>query len=187
MTNRRSPAWLGPLTDPGPLLLFFAVYLFADLMTATAALMAAVVAAVAVGWAVARQVPKLPLILAALVIVVGGLTLLLRDDVFIKMKPTIVQLLFAALLAGGVATKRSPLRFVMGHAMRLDDSGWRILGMRYALFFVAMAALNEAVWRTQSEAFWVTFKVCGLSGLLIAFTLLQIPLILRRRQPGSEG
>ena len=181
-----APRWLAPLTDYGPLAVFFAAYLLADLMTATAALMAATLAALALSYAVARRIPVMAVVTAAIVGVFGGLTLALQDDTFIKMKPTIVQLIFAAILFAGLALRRSPLKAVLGKALELDDAGWRSLSLRYALFFAAMAALNEAVWRTQSESFWVSFKVFGLAALTVAFTLAQMPLI-SRHQLAAKG
>jgi len=189
MTSRpAAPAWLVPLTDYGPLVVFFAVYMASDLMAATAALMAATVAALALGYAIARRVPTMALVAAALVGAFGGLTLVFDDETFIKMKPTAVQLLFAAVLAGGLALGRSPLRVVLGRALDLDAEGWRRLTLRYAVFFVAMAGLNELVWRTQPTDTWVTFKVFGLAGLTVLFTLAQMPLIHRHQKPdAAEG
>jgi intracellular septation protein len=177
--TEQAPRWLTPMTDYGPLAVFFVAYLAADLMTATAALMVATVIALIVGYAVARTIPKMALLTAAMVGVFGGLTLVLQDETFIKMKPTIVQLLFAVLLVGGLLLGKSPLKFVMGKALDLDDRGWRILTLRFAGFFVAMALLNELVWRTQSLDFWVTFKVFGLMGLTFLFIILQIPFLNR--------
>jgi len=184
--TKTAPRWLTPVTDYGPLAAFFVAYLVSDLITATAALMAATVVALVLGYAVARHIPKMALVTAAIVGVFGGLTLILQDETFIKMKPTIVQLLFAVILAGGLALGKSPLQFVMGKALDLDDRGWRILTLRYALFFVAMAALNELVWRTQSDDVWVSFKVFGLLGLTIVFTLTQIPFLTRHMHNEDE-
>ena len=183
----QAPRWLSPVTDYGPLAAFFVAYLASDLMTATAALMAATAVALVVGYAVARRVPVMALIAAGLVGFFGGLTLIFADDTFIKMKPTIVMTLFAATLVGGLALGRQPLKFVLGHAIPIGDSGWRALTLRFALFFVAMAALNELVWRTQSELFWVNFKVFGLVGLYIAFSLAQIPFVARHMKQAEEG
>ena len=178
---RPAPRWLAPLTDYGPLAVFFAAYMLADLMTATAALMVATLAALGLSFGIARRVPVMAVVTAVIVGIFGGLTLVLHDETFIKMKPTIVQLIFAAILLAGLALGRMPLKVVMGKALELDDIGWRSLSLRYALFFVAMAALNEAVWRTQSESFWVSFKVFGLAGLTVVFTLCQMPLINRHQ------
>lgn len=175
--------WLAPLTDYGPLVVFFVAYLLDDLMTATAALMAATVVALALGLALAGRVPVMAVVTAAIVGVFGALTLILNDDTFIKMKPTIVQLIFAAVLLAGLALGRSPLKAVLGKALEIDDAGWKALHLRYAIFFVAMAALNELVWRTQSEDLWVSFKVFGLAALTVAFTLAQMPLINRHQLP----
>ncbi len=179
--KKPAPRWLAPLTDYGPLAVFFAAYMLADLMTATAALMAATVVALALSYGIARRVPVMAVVTAVIVGVFGGLTLVLQDDTFIKMKPTIVQLIFAAVLLAGLALGRQPLKAVMGKALDLDDDGWRKLSLRYALFFIAMAALNEVVWRTQSESFWVSFKVFGLAAITVAFTLAQMPLISRHQ------
>jgi len=180
-----APRWLAPLTDYGPLAVFFAAYLLADLMTATAALMAATLVALVLSYAVARRVPVMAVVTAVIVGAFGGLTLALQDETFIKMKPTIVQLIFAAILFAGLVLRRSPLKAVLGRALELDSAGWRSLSLRYALFFVAMAALNEAVWRTQSESFWVSFKVFGLAALTVAFTVAQMPLISRHQLPAK--
>jgi intracellular septation protein len=188
MTMKKpAPRWLAPLTDYGPLAVFFATYLLTDLMTATAALMAATVVALAISYGIARRVPVMAVVTAVIVGVFGGLTLALQDETFIKMKPTIVQLIFAAVLLAGLALGRTPLKAVMGKALDMDDDGWRKLSLRYALFFVAMAALNEVVWRTQSESFWVSFKVFGLVALTVAFTLAQMPLISRHQAAAQEG
>lgn len=185
--KRPAPRWLAPLTDYGPLAVFFAAYMLADLMTATAALMAATVVALAISYGIARRVPVMAVVTAVIVGIFGGLTLVLHDDTFIKMKPTIVQLIFAAVLLAGLALGRRPLKAVMGKALELDDDGWRKLSLRYALFFIAMAALNEVVWRTQSESFWVSFKVFGLAAITVAFTLAQMPLISRHQIETEKG
>ncbi|GIK99787.1 MAG: putative intracellular septation protein A [Alphaproteobacteria bacterium] len=170
--------------DYGPLAVFFAAYFMADLLTATAALMVATAAALALSLAVRRKVPLLPVITAAIVGVFGGLTLWLEDETFIKMKPTIIQAIFAAVLLGGLALGRPLLKPLLGAALPpMDDAGWRRLTLRYGLFFIAMAALNEAVWRTQSTDFWVTFKVFGIVALTLVFGVAQVPLITRHRLP----
>ena len=182
----RKPGWLTPATDYGPLLAFLAAYVWYDLMVATAVLVGAAIVAVALGYLVARHVPKMAVISAALVLVFGGLTLVLQDATFIKMKPTIVQLLFAVVLGGGVALGLSPLKFAMGGAFDLHDGAWRTLSLRFAAFFTAMAALNELVWRTQSEEFWVYFKVFGLLGLTLLFAVSQTPFLVRNRRGEAE-
>ncbi|MPZ11778.1 MAG: septation protein A [Kiloniellaceae bacterium] len=169
-----APSWLRPLVDYGPLAAFFIVYWLGDLMAATIAIMAATAVALALSFAVERRIPPMPLVTATIVGVFGGLTLWLNDDTFIKMKPTIVQLIFAVVLLGGLLFRRPLLKPLLGTAWPLDDAGWNKLTLRFALFFLAMAALNEAVWRTQSTDFWVTFKVFGILALTFVFVASQI-------------
>lgn len=176
---RRSTPWLKPLADYAPLAAFLAGFYTGDLMRATLWLMIATGLATVALLAVERRVPWMPLMTAAIVGVFGGLTLWLNDETFIKLKPTIVQAIFAAVLLGGLAFGRSLLKPVFGAAWTLSDAGWRVLTWRYGLFFLGMALLNEAVWRTQSTDFWVNFKIFGILGLTLAFTFSQIPMILR--------
>ncbi len=175
----KAPAWLRPAADFGPLLLFFGAFKLYDLMTATAVIVVASLVSLAVIWFVERQVPIMPLVTAAVVAVFGGLTLWLQDEMFIKMKPTIVQGIFAAVLLGGLAFGRPLLKPLLGKMMPLTDDGWRGLTLRYGLFFIAMAVLNEIVWRTQSTDFWFNFKVFGITALTFAFILTQMPFINR--------
>lgn len=177
------PAWLKPAVDYGPIAVFFGVYLKWGLMTATGALIAATAVALAISLILARRVPLMPLITAIVVGIFGGLTLWLHDDTFIKMKPTIVQAVLAAILLGGLAFGKPLLKPVMGAAWNMDELGWRKLTLRFALFFLAMAVLNEIVWRTQSTDFWVNFKVFGLLGLTMLFSVAQMPLLQRHRLP----
>jgi intracellular septation protein len=177
------PRWLKPLVDYGPLAAFFVAYLRGDLMAATIALMAATAVAVALSLIVARKLPFMPLITALVVGFFGGLTLWLHDDTFIKMKPTIVQAVLGAVLLGGLAFGRAPLKLVLGAAWAMDEAGWRKLTLRFGLFFFAMAALNEFVWRTQSTDLWVNFKVFGIMALTMLFALAQTPLLNRHKLP----
>jgi intracellular septation protein len=176
-----APRWLRPAVDYGPLVVFFGFYVGRGLMAATAALIAASLIALLAAWVLERRVPVVPLVTAALVAVFGGLTLWLQDETFIKMKPTIVQLLFAAVLTGSVLLHRPVLKPLLGPMMPpMSDAAWRQFTLRYALFFTVMAALNELVWRTQSTDVWVTFKVFGLSALTFLFILSQIPFVGRQ-------
>ncbi len=177
--------WIKPVTDFGPLVAFFAAYMVYDLLAATAALMAATVAALVLAYVTERRIPLMPLITAGVVGVFGGLTLWLNDETFIKLKPTIVQTVIAAILLGGLAFGRPLLKPLMGTAWPMDDAGWSRLTLRFALFFLAMAALNEVVWRTQTTDFWVTFKVFGLTGLTFLFGMTQMPLLNRHRLDGE--
>ncbi|HEX6113237.1 MAG TPA: septation protein A [Geminicoccaceae bacterium] len=174
----QAPRWLKPTADYGPLAVFFATYLTLGLMTATAALIAASLMALSLAWVLERRVPVVPLVTAAIVAVFGGLTLWLQDETFIKMKPTIVQAIFALVLLGGLAMGRPLLKPLLAPMMPpMSERAWRQFTLRYGLFFVAMAALNELVWRTQSTDFWVTFKVFGLPGLTFLFILSQLPFV----------
>jgi intracellular septation protein len=186
--THRAPRWLQPAVDYGPLAIFFVTYLVGGLMAATAAIIGASLIALALAWTLERRVPLIPLITAGVVAVFGGLTLWLQDETFIKMKPTIVQLLFAAILLGGLLFDRPLLKPLLGKVMPpMSDAAWRRFTLRYGLFFIAMALLNEVVWRTQSTDFWVTFKVFGLTGLTLLFILTQMPFIAREtRAAGAE-
>lgn len=170
----------------GPLAVFFATFFLFDLFIATGSLVVATVVAIAVGFAVQRRIAMAPLITGGVVLVFGGLTLYFQDETFIKMKPTIVQGLIAVVLFGGLALGRPLLKPLFGAAWRLDDKGWTLLTQRFALFFVAMALLNELVWRTQSTDIWVTYKVFGSIGLTVAFTLTQLPLIHRHQLSAKD-
>ncbi len=181
--KRPAPAWLKPVTEYGPLAVFVAAYALGDLMVATAALIAATAVALILSYAMSRHIPALPLVTAIIVGIFGGLTLWLQDETFIKLKPTIVQVLFAAVLFGGLLFNKSLLRKVMGAALHLDDRGWRILTLRFAFFFLAMAGLNEVVWRTQSTDVWVGFKTFGIVGLTLVFGLCQAGVIKRHQVP----
>ncbi|WP_374381579.1 septation protein A [Dongia sp.] len=176
------------IVDFGPLIVFFVAYKMAGLMSATLALIIATVLALGIGYAATRRVALMPLITAVVVVIFGGLTLWLQDKTFIKMKPTIVQGIFALILFGGLLFKRPTLQYVMSDALKLTDTGWRQLTLRFALFFTFMAVLNEIVWRNVSEDLWIDFKVFGIFGLTILFTLSQMPLMKRHMiEPADQG
>jgi intracellular septation protein len=168
-------------TEVGPLLIFFFVNSRSNLFVATAAFMVAVLVAIAVAYWVTRRIPMMTIVTAVVVVVFGTLTLLLHDETFIKMKPTIVYTLFAAVLGGGLLFGRSFIAIMFDQMFNLTPQGWRTLTWRWALWFFAMAVLNEIVWRTQSTDFWVTFKVFGMVPLTMAFAMTQMPLIKRHQ------
>ena len=186
---------LNAAIEYGPLAVFLVAYVLGNrflddtgaILAATAAIMAATAVALSVAWFVQRRVPKVPLVSGVLLMLFGGLTLWLQDPVFIKMKPTMVYLLFSTVLLGGIALRRPLLKPLLGTAWQLDDAGWNKLTIRFGLFFLALAGLNELVWRTQSTDFWVTYKVFGTMGLILVFTMLQIGLINRHQiETGPE-
>jgi intracellular septation protein len=175
------------LLEMGPLILFFAVNYGWGLIPATGALIAATVVSLAVSWVVSRRIPKAPLIAGAFVLLFGGLTIIFEDEMFIKIKPTAVNLLFGVGLLGGLAFGRIFLRDLFEQAFKLDDEGWRKLTIRWGIFFFCMAALNEGVWRTVDTDTWVAFKAFGLVPLSILFAVAQTPLILKHNIDEDEG
>ena len=186
MPELKSPSsWLRPSVEYGPIAIFFVAFNLADLFVATAAIMVATTLALALSYAVERRIPMMPLITAALVGIFGGLTLWLNDETFIKMKPTIIQAIFGSVLFVGVLANRLFLKSLMGSVWHMTDKGWKMLTMRFSVFFYLSAILNEAIWRTQSTDFWVNFKVFGLTGLTIAFVVSQLPLLKRFSEKGS--
>ena len=185
-TGRRPPPWLTPACEYGPLVVFFITYLLGDLYAATAAVMIATVVALVVSYVLSKKLPKLPLVTAPILLILGGLTLYLEDDTFIKIRPTLVNALFCITLLASAALGRQPLKFIVGQALRLDEAGWRKLTVRFGLFFGFLACMNEAVWRTQSDDFWVTYKVFGAMGLTFLFMLSQAPMINRHLLPVED-
>ena len=190
--------------DLGPLLLFFFANsrpaLFLPLVSpilpadigsgervgifvATAVFMVAVVLALGVSYALTRHLPAMPLITAAIVLVFGSLTLLLHDEHFIKVKPTIIYVLFGVVLLSGLALGKPLLGMVFDSVFHLTEEGWRKLTLRWALFFFALAILNEIVWRSQSTDVWVNFKVFGVVPLTFVFAALQYPLLAKYAAP----
>jgi len=190
--------------DLGPLLVFFLANsrpaLFAPLLrpflsetlltgehagifTATAVFIPVVLVALSIGYVLTRHLPLMPVITAVIVVVFGGLTLILQDETFIKLKPTIIYVLFGAALLIGLAFGKSLLGLVFDSVFHLTDEGWRKLTLRWALFFLALAVLNEFVWRTMSTDTWVTFKVFGVVPITFVFAALQYPLLQKYAAP----
>ena len=163
--------------DLGPLGLFFFANSHYGIFVATGTFMVAVLAALAVSYAMTRQLPIMPVITAIIVVVFGGLTLFLHDATFIKVKPTIIYALFGAVLFGGLAFNKPLLGVVFDSMFSLTEKGWRKLTLRWAIFFVVLAVLNEIIWRNTSTNVWVDFKVFGVMPLTLVFGALQMPLI----------
>jgi intracellular septation protein len=165
--------------DIGPLVLFFLANSRFGIFAATGAFMAAVVAALVVSYTMTRQWPIMPVVTAIVVVVFGGLTLALHDETFIKLKPTIIYTLFGGILLGGYILEKPFLAILFDSMFHLTPEGWRKLTLRWALFFLALAVLNEAIWRTQSTDFWVNFKLFGFVPITFVFAALQYPLLMR--------
>ncbi|MBX3531574.1 MAG: septation protein A [Rhizobiaceae bacterium] len=149
------------------------------LFVATALFMVAVAISLAVSYWLIRKLPIMPLVSGVVVFVFGALTLWLQDETFIKMKPTIINTLFGGVLLGGLVFGRSLLGYVFDSAFSLDEEGWRKLTLRWGVFFIVLAVLNEVVWRGFSTDTWVAFKVWGIMPLTVLFTMSQMPLIMR--------
>jgi intracellular septation protein len=208
--NERKPQlnpFLKVALDIGPLLMFFVANarpaLFLPLVSpllpagvasggrvgifvATAVFMITIVAALAISYALTRHLPMMPLITAVIVLVFGSLTLALHDELFIKLKPTIIYILLGGVLLGGLAWGKSLLGVVFDSVFHLTEEGWRKLTLRWALFFFCLALLNEMVWRTQSTDLWVSFKVFGVLPLTFLFAAAQIPLMSKYAVPEAE-
>lgn len=188
--------------EMGPLLIFFFATFKGQWLTsiipalgalgkplfiATALFMIATAISLAVSWALTRSIPMMPLVSGVVVLIFGGLSIWLQNDTFIKMKPTIVYALFAAVLLGGLAFGRPLLGYVFDQAFQLDEEGWKKLTLRWGLFFVACAVLNEIVWRSLgaiyppdiADEYWAAFKLFGFTGITFIFVFAQMPLIMR--------
>jgi intracellular septation protein len=151
----------------------------AGFFVATAVFMVAIVAAFVISYALTRRLPVMALVSLGIILVFGGLTLVLQDETFIKLKPTIIYLLFTIVLFGGLIYRKPLLATMFDQAFNLTDEGWRKLTVRWALFFLALAVLNEIVSRTQTRDFWVAFKFFGVVPLIFTFAMLQYPLLIK--------
>jgi len=165
------------LIDIGPLAVFFIFYSRSDLKSAIIPFMIATIIAVLISYIMEKKIPVMPTVGALIILIFGGLTIYFDNEVFFKMKPTIINLLFALILYGGMIVKKPLLKFLLGAAIKLEDEGWKILTQRWISFFIALAILNEIVWRTQSTDIWVNFKVFGILPITFIFTMTQFPLI----------
>jgi intracellular septation protein len=165
------------LIDIGPLAVFFIFYSRNGLQASILPFMIATVIAVLFSYILEKKIPAMPTVGAAIVLIFGGLTIYFDNEVFFKMKPTIINLLFALILYCGVLIKKPLLKYLLGAALKLEEEGWRILTQRWIGFFIALAILNEIIWRTQSTDLWVNFKVFGILPITFIFTITQFPLI----------
>jgi intracellular septation protein len=170
------------ILDFGPLLIFFAAFKWAGIFVATGVLMVALTVTLAIGYSLERKISPMPLFTFVLVLIFGGLTLWLQNETFLKVKVTILYSFFAIILLGGLMTGRLYLKYVFAHAFELDEAGWKKLTLRWGIFCLALAALNEVIWRQTSTDIWVDFKVWGILPLTLIFTVAQLPLMLRHAQ-----
>ncbi len=165
------------LIDIGPLAIFFIFYTRSGLQASILPFMVATVIAVLFSYILEKKIPIMPTVGAGIVLLFGGLTIYFDNDVFFKMKPTIINILFAVILYGGILINKPFLKYLLGAALKLEEAGWKILTKRWIGFFIALAVLNEIVWRTQSTDVWVNFKVFGILPITFIFTMTQFPLI----------
>src|SRR5258705_4341873 len=175
--------------DFGPLILFGAVYFASgkNIFAATAVLIPTVLAALAIGYGLERKLSPMPIFTAIVVVTMGGLTLYLKNDAFIKMKPTVVYGFFSAILLGGLVFNTLYIKYAFTIAFELNEDGWRKLTVRWGLFFLGLAILNEAVWRNFSTAVWIYAKI-GMIGLTFLFAIAQAPLLMKHQVPhAGEG
>ena len=174
------------LLDFGPLLLFFgANYLYSDLMFSVKVLVVATIVSLAASWVLERRIPMMAAFGCAALVFFAGLTLYFDNELFIKIKPTILTLMFAAAIAGGRAMGRNPLAAIMGAQVKLTNDGWRIMSWLWVAMFACSALANEIAWRSLSTDSWVTFKVFGLTGISLGFVLLSLPIIQKHQINGQ--
>lgn len=162
-------------TEMGPLAIFFGAYKFYGLLPATGILILASLVALAITFFYERKVPVMPLVSAVVLTVLGTITLLSGNPLFIKIKPTIVNALFASILLCGVYFRKGLVKYVLGAAMPLTEEGWIKFSFRFGLLFLGLAILNEVIWRNFPEDFWIKFKVFGMFPLTVIFMLAHVP------------
>lgn len=187
------------LLEVGPLVVFFAAFqwfkntplvigdtAYEGAVAATFFFMPAILASLAVSWRMTHTLPRMAVVTAIVVIIFGGMSIWLNDDLFVKMKPTIINALFAIGLGVGLLQGRSYLRYLMEQTIPLTDRGWTVFTQRWMLFFAFMAVLNEVIWRTQTTDFWVSFRTFGNLPITIVFVAAQFPLLKREALDSSE-
>ncbi|WP_312161301.1 inner membrane-spanning protein YciB [Phenylobacterium sp.] len=172
--------WVRGIVDYGGLAAFVAGYFTSrDMVQATWWLVGGSALALVVGLVFERRIAPFPLIAGGAALVFGGLTLFFHDVRFVKMKPTVMNTIFGAVLLGGLVMRKNPLKLLLGDAVKMPDEGWRRLTLNYGLFFLVLAGLNEAVWRTQPDDIWVVFRFPGLLILSVLFSFAQVPLMMK--------
>lgn len=173
--------------EMGPLAAFFFTNWKFGIFPATGVLMVCVIVALAASYVLIRHLPVMPMVTAVAVVFFGALTFFFHNDTFIKLKPTIVNVIFGGALLGALAFGKLLLPIVLDSVLQLKEEGWRKLTVRWGVFFLALAVINEIVWRTQTTDFWVSFKVFGIMPLTMIFALSQVPLILKYELKGEEA
>lgn len=170
------------LLEIGPLLVFFLAYRVGGLIPATFILVVGTVISVFVNYAIEQKIPVMPVVSAVILTIFGVLTVVSQDEIYIKMKPTIINCLFAAILLGGLLIRKGLLKFLMQSTITMEDAAWKIFSFRWAVFFLFLAGVNECVWRNFSTDFWVAFKVFGMVPLTLVFMGTQIPFLKKHAQ-----
>ena len=180
------PPLLKLVLELGPLALFFLTFAKFGIFAATGVMMVSVIVTLSISYWKLRRIPIMPLVTAVIVTAFGSMTLIFHDETLIKIKPTVLYILFSLALFFGIAFKKPMLQIMFDGALHLTEAGWRILTWRWAFFFLLLAALNEAVWRSVSTEHWVTFKSFGFLPLTVIFALAQAPLISRYEAKSGE-
>jgi len=177
--NTQMSQGLKTVLEFGPLVAFFAANWWGGIFIATMAIMIVTPITLAITWFITRELSVMPIVTLLFVAVFGGMTLYLQDETFIKIKVTIINTLFAVILLGGIALKKPLLKFVFGQAMNLDEAGWKKITINWGVFFLALALINELVWRNVTTDTWVSFKTFGILPLTFIFAITQLPLMQR--------
>ncbi len=189
MTKKSHDSTTKFLCDYLPLIVFFVCYKLAKtadpLITATIWMIITTFAALTISYLLTKKIPLVALFSAIVLAMFGGLTILLKDEIFIKTKPTIINLIFAAILLYGFFTKKPFLSYLLGEQVKMGDTAWLTLSKRWAIFFIFLACLNEIIWRNFSTDFWVQFKVFGMMPISLIFTISQVPFMIREMKKHS--
>lgn len=185
MFERMNP-FLKLAVDLGPLVVFFLGNSYFGIYYATAMFMAATAISLGISYAIERKLSPMPIVTGAVVMVFGGLTIWLADDLFIKLKPTIVNSIFASILITGLLTGRLFLKFLLDSAIQMNDDAWKTFTYRWVGFFIFLAILNEVVWRTQDTDFWVGFKLWGVFPITVLFAVAQTPFLLKHQVKSQD-
>ena len=167
------------ILEAGPLVVFFVTNAYAKIFWATGAFMIATTIALVASRILFKRIPVMPLVGGVFVLGFGGVTLALQDEFFIKIKPTVVNLVFASILFGGLLLGHSLLKYLFGEVFKLKERGWRLLTFRWACFFIFLAVLNEFIWRSFSTDFWAGFKLFGVMPITMVFAIAQVGLLKR--------